>query len=141
MSRRSINLGSKIERVWEWIFPSVIIALVPVLAQYFVNLLNGEFISYRTLSFIETISPKGELMIVAVALVAESVGEIWRRQIPRRQKSLFGSLCISFVMFSTFIYSNVIESIADPYEVSYLSFHLFVFGFIGCVICKIAGRS
>ena len=141
MSRRSINLSNKTERVWEWMFPSVIIAIAPVVAQYFLNLLRGEFISYGSLSFIETISPHGELLIVAVALVAESISEMWRRQIPRWQRNSIGSLCIGFVIISTLIYSGLSITFTNPFTVSLLSFNMFSIGFLGCVFCKIAGRS
>ncbi|MEM0978754.1 MAG: hypothetical protein AAGH78_00635 [Cyanobacteria bacterium P01_H01_bin.58] len=138
MASKSINVGRKIERIWEWIFPTVVIALVPVLGQFILSLLNGEVDTSRYQGFEEIISPHGELLIVAVALVAESVSEIWKRQIPRWQKNVIGSFCIGFVILSTFIYSGL--SVTST-TVSSFSFEMFAWGFLLCVICKVAGRS
>ena len=141
MARRSINLSNKAERVWEWIFPSVVIALVPVLAQYILNFLSRGFNSYNSYDFLENVSPHGELLIVSVALVAESVSEMWRRQIPRWQKNSIGSLCIVFVILATYIFAGLPVTPTNTVDVSTLSVNMFVYGCIGCVVCKVAGRS
>jgi hypothetical protein len=31
MTRRAINLSNKADRIWKWIFPTVLIAIAPVL--------------------------------------------------------------------------------------------------------------
>ena len=37
MARRTINLSNKVDRIMEWVFPTVIIALVPIVAQLFMT--------------------------------------------------------------------------------------------------------
>lgn len=141
MSHRLINFEKKVGRVWEWIFPSVIIALVLVIGQCVLNLLNGDLYNARYYSLEEIISPHGELLIVAIALVAESLSEIWRRQISRWQKNYIASFCIGYVIVSTYIYSGLTITPVNSVQVSILSFNMFICGFILCVICKVAGRS
>ena len=73
MARRAINFTNKAERIWKWIFPTVLIAIAPVFAQYLTRSLNWGVTSYNQQDLIANISPHGELLLVAVALVAESL--------------------------------------------------------------------
>jgi peptidoglycan/LPS O-acetylase OafA/YrhL len=119
----------------------VVIALVPVFAQYTLSALSQGLPTY-SLPFVRAyISPNGELLIVAVALVAEAGSEMWRRQIPRWQKNLIGTACIGFVILATYVFSGIPTTLASPVHVSALSSNLFIFGFAVCITCKVAGRS
>lgn len=141
MTRRSINFSSKVERVWKWLFPTVLIALAPVLAQYLLNLFNWGFTQYSFQDLVVNISPHGELLIIAVALVAESVSEMWRRQISGWQKDCIGTLCIFFVIIATFTFSGLNPAPSNAIAISSKSFDLFLIGLGLCITCKIAGRS
>ena len=141
MSRRSINLGNKLERIWEWVFPTLLISLTPVFAQYLLGLINWGQARYSFSDLLANISPHGELMIISVALVAEAVSEMWRRQIPRWQKDLVGTLCIMFVVIVTFTFSGLATTPYNAIAISSSSFELFLIGVGLCIACKIAGRS
>ena len=141
MARRSINLNSKVARVWEWVFPTVLIALAPVLAQFFLSAFNRGFSAYSVYNLIGYISPRGELLIVSVALVAEAMSELLRRQISRWQRNSIISLCLGFVIFATYLFSGVSGGYSDPVAVSSTSVDIFLWGLALCIICKVAGRS
>lgn len=141
MARSTINLRSKLERVWGWIFPTLLIALTPIFAQCLLGILNWGRPSYSFLDFVANISPHGELLIIAVALVAEAVSEVWRRQIARWQKDFFGTLCIVFVLGVTFAFSGLDPTPTNAVTISSRSVDLFVFGVCLCIACKLAGRS
>ena len=141
MARRAINLSSKAERIWKWIFLTVPIALAPVLATYLLGLFNWGLMGYSLPDLIANISPHGELLIVAVALVAESVSDIWRRQICGWQKECIAGFCITFVVIVSLIFSGLNPSSSNTIAISTKSVEIFVIGFGLCVACKLAGRS
>lgn len=141
MTRRSINFNTKVERVWQWIFPTLSIAIAPVVAQYLLGLLHLGVISYSVEDFIAHISPHGELLIVAVALVAESASDIWRRQIAGWQKDVIGSLCFFFVLAVTLMFAGLTSTSINAVVISTFSSQLFIVGLALCIACKIAGRS
>lgn len=141
MARRSINLNNKADRIMEWVFPTVIIALVPIAAQLFMtSAYRGSSIySWRDLA--ENASPHGELIFIAATLVAESIGDIWRRQIPKHQKNVIASICLVFALSATFVFAQISSSSMYSSHISILSVYVFAFGCIACIFCKLAGRS
>jgi hypothetical protein len=141
MARRAINLTAKADRIWKWIFPTVLIALAPVLAQYFIGLFNWGISSYSWQDLIVNISPRGELLIVAVALVAESVSDMWRRQICGWQKECIAASCIAFVVIASLIFSGLNPTPQNAIAISSQSVDFFMAGFCLCIFCKLAGRS
>lgn len=141
MARRSINFNSKAERVWQWVFPSLLVALAPVLAQYFISFFNLGVVDYSWLDLRAHISPHGELLIITVALVAESASEIWRRQITGWQKDFIGSLCMVFVIIATLTFAGLTSNPTNAITISSRSFEFFLIGISLCVLCKVAGRS
>jgi hypothetical protein len=138
---RPINLTSKAERIWKWIFVTVPIALSPVIATYLISLLNWGLTGHGWPDLIANISPHGELLIVAVALVAESVSDMWRRQICGWQKDGIAGCCITFVIIGSLIFSGLNPNPNNAIVISTTSVDVFMFGFGLCIACKLAGRS
>lgn len=141
MARKAIRLTSKVERVWAWLFPTVLVALAPVVAHCLIGLLNRGLVNYSFQNFVTQISPRGELLIVAVTLVAESMSDLWRRQITKWQKDLIGALCLAFVILATIVFASLPIIPLNVLYISNLSCVLFSLGLLLCVFCKIAGRS
>jgi hypothetical protein len=141
MTRRTINLSNKADRIWKWIFPTVLIAIAPVFAQYLTSFFNWGIASYNWQDLIANISPHGELLLVAVALVAESMSDIWRRQICGWQKECIAGLCIAFVLAMSLLFSGLDPTPYNAVAISRLSVDWFIVGLGLCVACKLAGRS
>lgn len=141
MTRRTINLSNKADRIWKWIFPTVLIAIAPVFAQYLTSFFNWGIASYNWQDLIANISPHGELLLVAVALVAESMSDIWRRQICGWQKEGIAGLCIAFVLAMSLLFSGLDPTPYNAVAISRLSADWFIVGLSLCVACKLAGRS
>ncbi|NEQ29611.1 MAG: hypothetical protein F6K04_01210 [Leptolyngbya sp. SIO4C5] len=141
MARRGINLSSKVDRIIEWLFPTVVLALVPIAAQLFmVSVHRGHgFYGWRDLA--EHTSRHGELIFISGTLVAESIGDIWRRQIPRHQKNIIASLCLLFALAATFVFAQISLLGMSSSHISILSVHVAALGLAACVFCKLAGRS
>jgi hypothetical protein len=119
----------------------VLIALAPVLAQYLLGLFNWGITSYSLEDLVANISPHGELLIVSVALVAESSSELWRRQISGWQKDCIAGLCIAFVVIVSLIFSGLNPNPSNAVAISSQSVDYFLGGLFLCVLCKISGRS
>lgn len=141
MTRRAVRLTSKVERVWAWIFPTVLVALAPVVAHYLIGLLSRGVTNHSFQDFVTQISPGGELLIVAATLLGESMSDLWRRQITRWQKDLIGAFCIAFVILTTFLFASLTIIPPNAVPVSSLSCTLFSLGFLVCISCKVAGKS
>ncbi len=141
MARRAINFTNKAERIWKWIFPTLLIAIAPVFAQYLTKSLNWGVTSYNQQDLIANISPHGELLLVAVALVAESMSDIWRRQICGWQKEIIAGFSVVFVMSMTYIFSGLDPTPYNAVAISSQSFNWFIIGLGLCISCKVAGRS
>lgn len=141
MARRAINLSSKLDRVIEWIFPTVTLALVPIAAQLFMVFVHRGYGFYDLRDLAENASRHGELIFISGTLVAESIGDIWRRQIPRHQKNIIASLCLLFAMAATFVFAQISLMEMSSSHISILSAYVFVFGCVACIFCKLAGRS
>lgn len=141
MARRTINLTAKADRIWKWIFPTVLIAIAPVFAQYLTSFFNSGVISYTWQDLIANISPHGELLLVAVALVAESMSDIWRRQICSWQKDLIAGFSLVFVVAMSLIFSSLNPTPYNAVAISIQSVDWFIIGLGLCIACKLAGRS
>lgn len=141
MARRSINLNSKIERVWQWCFPTLLVAVAPVVSQYIITVFDWGLTDHNLESIKFYASPNGELLLVATALVAESASEIWRRQISGWQKDILGTATIFFVITSTVFFSYLSSFNNSPLLASNMSCYFFAIGVSLCVVCKVTGRS
>lgn len=141
MVRRAVNYTNKVERIWKWIFPTVLIAVAPVISQYLSGLFNWGVTSYDWQDLVINISPHGELLLVAVALVAESISDVWRRQICGWQRDTVATLCIAFVMAVSLLYSSLDPTPYNEVAISIQSVNFFIVGLGLCAICKLAGRS
>lgn len=141
MARRSINLISKAERIWQWIFPTLVLAVAPLVAQYLLVFFNWGLTDYSFDDFAYNISPHGELLLIAVVLVAESVSETWRRQITGWQKDFIGTLCLGFIIIASVIFAGLTVTHNNATVISSHSFRFFLVGIILCITCKLVGRS
>lgn len=141
MARRAINLNNKVERILKWIFPTVLIAIAPVFAQYLTRSFNWGITSYSQQDLIANISPHGELLLVAVALVAESMSDIWRRQICGWQKEIIAGFSMVFVVAMSLIFSGLNPTPYNSVAISSQSVNWFIVGLGLCITCKLAGRS
>ena len=141
MARRGINFNSKAARIWEWIFPTLLIAVSPVLAQYLLVFFNWGLTDYSMKDFMSYISPHGELLLVAVALVAESSSDVWRRQIAGWQRNLLAGICITFVIIASLVFAGLNVTQTNAIAISINSVRAFWFGIGLCIACKLAGRS
>ncbi|MBW4462475.1 MAG: hypothetical protein KME47_19875 [Nodosilinea sp. WJT8-NPBG4] len=141
MTRRSINLNNKVDRIMEWVFPTVLIALVPVAARLLMVSAHRGYPIQSWLDLAENASPNGELVFISATLVAESIGDIWRRQIPKHQKNVIASMCLIFALASTFVFAQISSLNMYSSQISVLSVYVFTFGCLACMFCKLAGRS
>lgn len=141
MARQPINLNNKVQRLGDWIFPSVLIAISPVLAQFIVTAFQHGFEIYSVENLIAYISPKGELLLIAVALVADSMSEMLPRRIHKNHKNAIVALCWGFGIIATYVFASISTGFTQPLLVSTTSVEFFILGLLLCIWCKIAGRS
>lgn len=141
MTRRTINLSNKVDRIWKWIFPTVLIAITPVFAQYLTSFFNWGIATYDWQDLIANVSPHGELLLVAVALVAEAMSDIWRRKICGWQKECIAALCVVFVLAMSLLFAGLDPNPYNAVAISRQSVNCFIVGLGLCVTCKLAGRS
>ena len=141
MTRRTINLSNKVDRIIEWVFPTVLIALVPIAARLIMVSVHRGYPIQSWPDLTENASPNGELIFISATLVAESIGDIWRRQIPKHQKNVIGTMCLVFALASIFAFAQISSLSMYSSQISVLSVYIFAFGCVACMFCKLAGRS
>ena len=141
MARRGINLRSKVDRIIEWVFPTVLLSFVPIAAQLLIVSVTREHGFYGWRDLAEHASRHGELIFISGTLVAESIGDIWRRQIPRHQKNIIASLCLVFALAAIFAFAQISLLGMSPSHISILSVYVAALGLVACIFCKLAGRS
>ena len=150
MARNSINFERKAKRVWEWIFPTVVIALSPLVAQYVGLLLNSSG-SYHVY---DILAHRGQIILVGVALLGEAMTELVSRRIATWQKQGIQALCVAYILMASIVYANLSVSdkcvnvplnnsnlINECVQMADRSMFLFFIGIVLCLTCKLVGRS
>jgi hypothetical protein len=151
MAARQINVEKKLKRVWEWVFPTVMVAMTPLLIEYVWVVMNSSQSSYH---INDILAYKGQILIVGVALLGESMTELVSRNIPTWQRQSVQTLCVAYILGASVIYVKLSESlrcvnvstsnsalIADCARMSDISMMIFFAGIVLCLICKLIGRS
>ncbi len=150
MSTNPINFRRKAKRVWEWIFPTVLVAMAPLVTQYIWVLLDTQNFYH----IYDVLAHRGQILIVGVALLGESMTELVSRRIPTWQKQGIQAICIVYILGASIIYANLAEDvrcmgvstdndglIRQCAGMADMSMGIFFVGIILCLTCKLIGRS
>ena len=150
MARYSINYERKIKSVWEWIFPTVVVAMSPLLAQY-IGLILSSSGSYH---IYDIFAHQGQIVLVGVALLGEAMTELVSRKIATWQKQALQAVCVAYILISSMLYAELsvsqrcvnvaldnITLINECAKTADKSMSIFFVGIVLCLICKLVGRS
>ncbi|MEL6350997.1 MAG: hypothetical protein AAFR58_04470, partial [Cyanobacteria bacterium J06627_28] len=148
--KKRINFERKAIRIWNWVFPTVLIALSPLIAQHVLLIINssGDYHLYDVLAY------KGQIVLVGVALLGESMTELVSRKIPTWQKKGIQALCTAYILIASIVYANLsvsdrcidvspdnIALIKECADMADKSMVLFAVGIVLSLSCKLIGRS
>ena len=148
MAARPINFKQKRKRVWEWVFPTVVVAMAPLLTQYVWVLLDTQD-SYH---INDILAHRGQILIVGVALLGEAMTELVTRQIPTWQRQGIQAICTVYILGTSILYANLSEDIrcvgtnngvliGHCADMNDMSMTIFAVGIGLCLVCKLVGRS
>ena len=122
-------MGRRFEYVGRWLFFSVIIALLPILAGVVILLLFQQ-----PITFLNTIS-HGELLLVSTAILAEAIGELLVNDtVNRIFKVLVSGLNLAVFGMACLLYATIVSAMnnttpgsrkIDPETIAVISFIVF----------------
>jgi hypothetical protein len=106
MSIRQHTLLGKgvVENLIQWAIFSVGIAFTPLLFSYFWILLTTEA---PHPNFVRAVSSRGELLIVAAALLGEALSDMLKRNRRKNLNLFIGGVCLLVLMPSCFLFASI----------------------------------
>jgi hypothetical protein len=144
VSTKQIRLLPKnvIENIIQWGIVSVGIALTPMLFSYCLIILTKR---PPHPDFITAVSSRGELLIVAAALLGEAVSDMVKRTRAKNLNLLVFGLCLLPLMLSCFIFAAIQSASPEQWMnkeiVLKLSHGLFVYSILLGAACKFFGKT
>lgn len=123
------------ERVTKWIFFSVVIAIIPLIAVYLLLVIKGQQPGYRD------IFGKGELFLIVIALCGAAIGDLVTAQKAKLSTKLIsGGLTLVVLLLASLLYAYISSEtgpIADVAkdQIALISGALFLIGAFSCGCC------
>lgn len=125
----------------KWMFFSVGIALVPMVASFLMQVdgsapIRSDFFN----NFFNFYAQKGDLLIVSGALVGEGVSDLFSSSTaPRLIRIFIGGVCILALILTTLLFANITAGSGTSVLLADLSIKLFVVCLLCSAACKIIG--
>ena len=133
------------ENLLQWMIVSLLLALTPMIFAYLWMALTKKPLSQGLWGFVKAVSPKGELLIVAVALLGEGVSDMFKRTRNKNLNLAIGGLCLIPLLISSFCYAAIQTSAAsqplDQDLILQISSGSFVYSVLIGAACKCFGKS
>lgn len=146
MPARNKHLPPKgiVESLLQWSLTSVGFALTPMLFTYVGILLTGKSLEPGFNGFVQAVSSRGELLIVAVALLGEAVSDMLKRSSAKNLKVFVGGFfCLLPLILCCLFYAQIQTSRTplDKNLILFISYTSIVWAiFIGAA-CKFLAKS
>lgn len=125
------------DKIRQWLMTSVGISLIPILAKCIMSDLQGlEAQGFLTW---ECLSPHGELLIVAAAILGESINELLNMSRHKQIRTILGGISILMLMLATFLYVEISReqpSLLQINQVIEISKIFFILSLIIGFFCK-----
>jgi hypothetical protein len=143
-TKRSRLLPSKnvSESIIQWVLFTVGITLTPMLFAYLLIILTKQP-PYS--DFVRAVSSRGELFIVAAALLGEAVSDMIKRTRAKNLNLLVGGLCVLPLMMSCFLFAAIQSALPGQWlnkeVILLLSNGLFVYSLLLGLACKVFGKT
>lgn len=97
-----------IENLLQWSLTSVCLALFPMLFTYIGALMTGKHLEPGFDGVIRAVSSRGELLIVAVALLGEAISDMLKRSSAKNLKlSVGGFVCLLPLILCCLFYAQI----------------------------------
>lgn len=97
-----------VENFLQWCIISVVFALTPMLFTYIVMLLADKHLEFSLKGFVQAVSSRGELLIVAVALLGEAISDMLKRSSDKNLKFFVGFLfCLIPLILCCLLYAHI----------------------------------
>lgn len=127
--------SKSIDRVIKWLFFSVLIALVPLIAAYLFMLIKGRNPG------LDDVAGSGELFLVVIALCGAAIGDLLTSAATKAfTKLLSGGLTLVVLLLASLLYAGVSDATTsrdalDSGWVVTISGALFLMGIVSCGCC------
>jgi hypothetical protein len=119
------------EKLLRWFIFSVVISLLPLAFYYVRAMTDGKAVSLPELL------ARGELLLIAVALAADAIGDLLASKSAGMLKTIAGGGCVITVGFSSFYFADVsTKTAANVTVVFWMSLVLFAVSMISSACCK-----
>lgn len=140
--RRLFPSKNLTESLIQWSAFSVCIALLPMVFSYCLILLTKQ---PPHPDFIRAVSSRGELLIVAAALLGEALSDMLKRTRAKNLNLFIGSLCLIPLMMSCLLFAAIQSASPSQYLdkefILLLSNGLFVYSLLLGAACKFFGKT
>lgn len=125
---------STTESLLQWGIVSFLLALTPMIFAYLWMALTKKPLAPGFDGFVRAVSPRGELLIVAVALLGEGSSDMFKRSRNKNLNLLLGGLCLIPLLISAFCYAAIQTAATSQPMDQNLIFRLSL-GFFGYSVC------
>lgn len=133
------------ENLLQWMIVSLFLALTPMIFAYLWMALTKKPLSQGLWGIVKAISPRGELLIVAVALLGEGLIDMVKRTRNKNLNLAVGGLCLIPLLISSGCYAAIQTSVAsqslDQDLILQMSLGSFVYAVLMGAACKCFGKS
>ena len=130
------------ESLIQWSMFSVCVALLPMLFSYSWIVLTKR---PPHPDFIRAVSSRGELLIIAAALLGEALSDMLKRTRAKNLNLLIGSLCLLPLMMSCFLFAAIQSASPgqwlDTEKILQFSKALFGYSLLLGAACKVVGKT
>jgi hypothetical protein len=105
-----------VESLLQWGFTAVGLALIPFLFTYIGILLTGKSVEPGFNGFVQAVSSRGELLIVAVALLGEAVSDMLKRSSAKNLKLFVGGFVCLLPLILCCLFYALIQTSKTPLD-------------------------
>ena len=132
------------ESLLQWTIVSLLLALTPMIFAYLWMALTKKPLLPGFFGFVKAVSPRGELLIVAVALLGEGVSDMFKRSRNKNLNLFLGGLCLIPLLISSFCYAAIQVTPASQLDqdwIFHISLAFFGYAMTMGAACKCYGKS